>query len=278
MLCCAYRIHCMTVPHHHHNRFTALFPGPARWAGARREHLDFVVQGKINTGRHTDHPAGRHSTRTNQCPPPPTTYCMTVDTAYCSADQSVLDSKLCSRIVLQAQRFSTQPSHSNKILNGKQSSTTCTTSRQSNLTKGRIAAALERFSRIRQVAPLCNPVIIPKSALSRGNICTPSHTWFLAPTESSTETASHCTGSVHRWAALSISTTDYVWESAVCHLGIDAVVLIICNVDISQVWLENDYSLPKTGGFGGILPCKWEAASSQSPKSTSLRRNTSWDA
>jgi len=33
--------------------------------------LDFMVQGKINRGRHTDHPAGRHSNRTNQCPPPP---------------------------------------------------------------------------------------------------------------------------------------------------------------------------------------------------------------
>jgi len=26
---------------------------------------------KINRGRHTNHPAGRHSLRTNQCPPPP---------------------------------------------------------------------------------------------------------------------------------------------------------------------------------------------------------------
>ena len=55
----------------HHNRFTALFPRPPGWAGARRELLDFMVQGKINRGRHTDHPAGRHSIRTNQCPPPP---------------------------------------------------------------------------------------------------------------------------------------------------------------------------------------------------------------
>ena len=39
--------------------------------GARRELLDFMVQGKINRGRHTDHPAGRHSIRTNQCSPPP---------------------------------------------------------------------------------------------------------------------------------------------------------------------------------------------------------------
>jgi len=49
----------------------ALFPGPPRWAGARRELLDFMVQGKINWGRHTDHPAGCHSIRTNQCLPPP---------------------------------------------------------------------------------------------------------------------------------------------------------------------------------------------------------------
>jgi len=28
-----------------------------------------MVQGKINRGRHTDHPAGRHSVSTNQCPP-----------------------------------------------------------------------------------------------------------------------------------------------------------------------------------------------------------------
>jgi len=54
----------------HHNRFTTLFPGPPRWAGAKRELLDFVVQGKINRGRHRDYPAGRHSIRTNQCPPP----------------------------------------------------------------------------------------------------------------------------------------------------------------------------------------------------------------
>jgi len=30
--------------------------------------LDFMVQGKINRGRHTDHPAWRHSIQTNQCP------------------------------------------------------------------------------------------------------------------------------------------------------------------------------------------------------------------
>jgi len=55
----------------YHNRFTALLPGPPGWAGARRELLDFMVQGKINRSRHTDHPARRHSIRTNQCPSPP---------------------------------------------------------------------------------------------------------------------------------------------------------------------------------------------------------------
>ena len=48
-----------------------LFLGPPRWASARRELMDFVVQGKINRGRHTGNPAGRHSMRTNHCPPPP---------------------------------------------------------------------------------------------------------------------------------------------------------------------------------------------------------------
>jgi len=55
----------------HHNRFTALFPGPTGWSSVRRELLDFVVQGKINRGRHTNHPAGCHSIRANQCPTPP---------------------------------------------------------------------------------------------------------------------------------------------------------------------------------------------------------------
>jgi len=64
-----------TTPHH--NRFTALFPGRTGWAGARRELLDFMVQREINRGRHTDHPAGRHSIRTNQCPPPPSPYIFT---------------------------------------------------------------------------------------------------------------------------------------------------------------------------------------------------------
>ena len=55
----------------HHNCFMAFFPEPPGCAGARRELLDFMVQGKINRGRHSNHPAGRHSIQTNQCPPPP---------------------------------------------------------------------------------------------------------------------------------------------------------------------------------------------------------------
>jgi len=49
----------------------ALFPGPPTSAGARRELLDFTVQGKINRGRNTDHPAESHSIQTNQSPSPP---------------------------------------------------------------------------------------------------------------------------------------------------------------------------------------------------------------
>jgi len=64
-----------TTPHH--NRYTTLFPEPPWWASARRELLDFMVQGKINGGRHTNHPAGRHSIRTNQCQPPPSPHFFT---------------------------------------------------------------------------------------------------------------------------------------------------------------------------------------------------------
>ena len=75
--------------HHDHNRFTALFPGPPRWASARRELLDFMVQGKINRGRHTDHPAGRHSIRTNQCPPPPFPHFLQAGCPSCCPTNSV---------------------------------------------------------------------------------------------------------------------------------------------------------------------------------------------
>ena len=70
---CAFRIQQFHKVVYTHTQTTVLlpFPGPPGWAGARRELLDFVAQEKINRGRHIDHPAGRHSIRTNQCWPPP---------------------------------------------------------------------------------------------------------------------------------------------------------------------------------------------------------------
>jgi len=68
-VCSNHCIFCVTTPSP--QPFYGFFPGPSGWASARREHLDFMVQGKINRGRYTDHPAGRHSIQTNQCLPPP---------------------------------------------------------------------------------------------------------------------------------------------------------------------------------------------------------------
>ena len=76
-----------TTPHH--NRFTALFPGPPGRAGARRELLNFRVRGKINKGRHTDHLAGRHSIRTNQYPPPPSPHFLQARRPSCLPTNSV---------------------------------------------------------------------------------------------------------------------------------------------------------------------------------------------
>jgi len=59
------------TPHHTTTVLRPFFRDHPGQAGARRELLDFMVQEKINRGRHTDHPTGRHSIRTNQCPPPP---------------------------------------------------------------------------------------------------------------------------------------------------------------------------------------------------------------
>jgi len=58
-------------------------------AGTRRELLDFMVQGKINRGRHTDHPARCHSTRTNQCPPPPSRHFLQAGCPSCCPTNSV---------------------------------------------------------------------------------------------------------------------------------------------------------------------------------------------
>jgi len=51
--------------HTHTQQFYSPFSGTTRWVGARRKLRDFMVQGDINRGRHTDHPAAHHSIRTN---------------------------------------------------------------------------------------------------------------------------------------------------------------------------------------------------------------------
>ena len=40
----------VTTTPHHHNRFTALFPGPTGWAGARRELLTLWCKGRLTEG------------------------------------------------------------------------------------------------------------------------------------------------------------------------------------------------------------------------------------
>jgi len=47
------------------------FSGTTRVSRCQKRTSDFMVQGKINRGRQTDHPAGSHFIRTNQCRPPP---------------------------------------------------------------------------------------------------------------------------------------------------------------------------------------------------------------
>jgi len=48
-----------------------------------------LVQGKISRGRHTDHPAGRHSIRTKQCPPPPSPHFLQARCPSCCTTNSV---------------------------------------------------------------------------------------------------------------------------------------------------------------------------------------------
>jgi len=67
-----------TLSTHTHTRAhtTVLWPFYRDHAGElvpRKELRDFMVQGKINSRRHIDHPAGRHSIRTDQCPLPTST-------------------------------------------------------------------------------------------------------------------------------------------------------------------------------------------------------------
>jgi len=51
------QIYCWLSPPPPPQPFYGPFLGPPGWTGARRELLDFIVRGKINRDRHTDHPA-----------------------------------------------------------------------------------------------------------------------------------------------------------------------------------------------------------------------------
>jgi len=65
---------------HNHHTTTILRPFFRDYPGEpvpEEKLLDFMVQGKINKGRHTDNPAGRYSIRTNQYPPPPSPHFFT---------------------------------------------------------------------------------------------------------------------------------------------------------------------------------------------------------
>jgi len=55
--------------HHNHNRFTALFPGPPGEPVPEENFWTTWCKGRL-TEADTNQPAGRHSIRTNQCPPP----------------------------------------------------------------------------------------------------------------------------------------------------------------------------------------------------------------
>jgi len=85
----------------------ALSPGPTGWAGARRKLLDFMVQGKINRGRHKDKPAGWHSIRTNHCPPPPSPHFVQAGCPSCHPNNSVK--------ALKASRVATPQDHNDPV-------------------------------------------------------------------------------------------------------------------------------------------------------------------
>ena len=63
----------LTQSRHHHTTSVLwrFFSGTTRFSRSQKTTSDFMVQGKTNRGRQTDHPARRHSIQTNQCPPPP---------------------------------------------------------------------------------------------------------------------------------------------------------------------------------------------------------------
>ena len=84
--------------------FYGLFSGPPGWAGARKKLPGFMVQGKINRGRHTDSPDGHHSIRTKQCPPPPSPIFLQAGCPYCRPTNSVKALKATSAFRLGRRR------------------------------------------------------------------------------------------------------------------------------------------------------------------------------
>jgi len=97
--------------HLHHTTHTPQpfygpFPGTTQVSRCqkRRELLDFMVQVKINRGRHTDHPAGRHSMQTNQCPPPPSPIFLQAGCPSCHPTNSVKALKATSAFGLGRRR------------------------------------------------------------------------------------------------------------------------------------------------------------------------------
>jgi len=55
----------------HTQPFYGPFSGATQVSQCQKRTSGLMVQAEINRGRHTDHAAGRHSIRTNQCPSPP---------------------------------------------------------------------------------------------------------------------------------------------------------------------------------------------------------------
>jgi len=64
-----------------------------------------MVQGKINRGRHTDHPTGRHSIWTKQCPPPPFPHFLQAGCPSCRSTNSVKALKATSAFGLGRRRL-----------------------------------------------------------------------------------------------------------------------------------------------------------------------------
>jgi len=83
--------HCLldVTTHTHTQLFYGPFSGTTLVTGARRSLLDFMVQRKIHRGSHTDHRVGRHSIRTNQCPPPPSSHFLQAGCPFCLPTNSV---------------------------------------------------------------------------------------------------------------------------------------------------------------------------------------------